>query len=102
MLWICCGLVVRLSISRRFVVDFVVQHIRNLSQRVEFDPDRGHGDGRHGDDRRRHGDDRPPERVRDAAEMRLVGQSGLGEVDGARKQHDADHQKENEEAGRRL
>ena len=47
-------------------------------------------DGRH----RHHG---PPKRIRDAVEVRVV-DVGLGEVDGAGKEHDADEQEEDEQA----
>jgi len=45
--------------------------------------------------RRRHGYDRPPERVRDAAELR--GFRVLGEVDGAREEDDTDEQEEDQQ-----
>ena len=45
----------------------------------------------------RHRYDSPPERVRYRVELRLVVFVGLGKVDGARKEHDADEQEEDEQ-----
>ena len=46
---------------------------------------------------RRHGHHGPPERIGNAMKVRL-GVVGLGEVNGAREEHDADQQKEDEQA----